>query len=303
MNLLVTGQEGQVVTALKEKGAARDIPVRTLGRPDLDLAADPRSILEAVLNAAEGADAIVSAAAYTAVDRAESEPDLAMAINGRGAGALAEAAKQLDIPLIHLSTDYVYDGAKAGPWVESDQTGPLGVYGRSKLEGENAIRTTWSRHVILRTAWVYSPFGQNFVKTMLRLSGERDRLTVVADQRGSPTSALDIAEAVLAIADRLKQDRDDTDLLGTFHLAGSGETSWAGFAGAIFEGAAKRGQKAPEVAPIPTSAYPTPAKRPANSVLSTERLFTTYGLRLPAWQVSLDEVLDRLIGQKAGENH
>ncbi|RFC63730.1 dTDP-4-dehydrorhamnose reductase [Fulvimarina endophytica] len=295
MRLLVTGREGQVATALKEKGAARGVSVTTLGRPDLDLSGPREAIVEAVLKAADGASAIVSAAAYTAVDRAESEPELARAVNAQGAGALAEAARRLAIPILHLSTDYVYDGSKAGPWMEEDATGPLGVYGRSKLEGEAVIRASGARHVILRTAWVYSPFGQNFVKTMLRLGAERDKLSVVDDQRGSPTSALDIADAVLAIAERLDGGADDASLHGTFHLAGSGETSWAGFARAIFEGAGRRGLTVPEVAPIPTSAYPTPAERPKNSVLSTDRLHARYGLRLPDWRTSLETVLDRLI--------
>ncbi|MER0240307.1 dTDP-4-dehydrorhamnose reductase [Fulvimarina sp. MAC8] len=297
MRILVTGRDGQVATALCERADKAGVGILTLARPELDLAAPCAAVVKAVLDAGNDVDAIVNAAAYTAVDKAESEPEIAEAVNGQGAGAVAEAAGELGVPVIHLSTDYVFDGEKKGPWVETDATNPIGAYGRSKRAGEEAVRAATRRHVILRTAWVYSPFGQNFVKTMLRLaSAGRDSLNVVADQTGSPTSALDIADAIFAVARTLKASPEDELLRGTFHLAGTGETSWAEFASAIFAGARRRGAASAEVLPIPTSQYPTPAARPKNSVLSTARLFDRYQIQLPPWEASLETVLDRLIG-------
>ncbi|MDY8108875.1 dTDP-4-dehydrorhamnose reductase [Fulvimarina sp. 2208YS6-2-32] len=296
MRMLVTGREGQVVTALRERAERAGIEIVTLGRPDLDLTASPEAVTAAVVKASAGVSVIVSAAAYTAVDKAEAEPDVAMAANGRGAGAVARAAVDLGVPVIHLSTDYVFDGEKNGAWLETDATNPIGVYGRSKLAGEDAVRAAGPRHVILRTAWVYSPFGQNFVKTMLRLAAAgRDSLNVVADQTGSPTSALDIADAILTIAATLEAEPGDEALYGTFHLAGTGQTNWADFARAIFEGARARGSVGADVVSIPTSQYPTPAARPKNSVLSTTRLSERHHVKLPSWQTSLATVLDRLI--------
>lgn len=295
MTILVIGRNGQVATALREKVEGAGIELITLARPDLDLSGTPDRIGDLVAKIGSDASLIVNAAAYTAVDKAETEIDLAMAINGAAAGAVASAASYLGIPIVHLSTDYVFDGEKDGPWLETDEANPLGVYGHSKLLGEEAIRATTSTHVILRTAWVYSPFGQNFVKTMLRLAGEHDQLGVVEDQQGSPTSALDIADAILDIAVKLQAAPDDQTLYGTFHLAGTGTTSWADFARAIFAGAGDRGHPTADVVAITTSDYPTRAVRPKNSVLATDRLFERYGIRLPAWEASLDTVLDRLI--------
>ena len=294
MRVAVTGKSGQVVSALVERGAAAGVEVVTIGRPELDLA-DPRDVTAAF--AALAPDVIVSAAAYTAVDKAESEADLAHAINGRGAGAVAKAAAVLGVPVIHLSTDYVFDGSKAAAWVESDPVAPLGVYGASKLAGEEAVLASGARAVVLRVAWVFSPFGANFVKTMLRLAETRDRLGVVADQIGAPTSALDIADAVLAIAKTLVERPNEAGLLGVFHMGAAGpDASWADFAEAIFTGAAARGGKAPSVDRIPTSAYPTPAKRPAQSRLNSAKLAAVHGVSLPDWRGSLETVLDRLLG-------
>lgn len=205
MRIAVTGKHGQVVSALLERGPAADVEIVSVGRPELDLA-DPASI-RAVLSQIKP-DAIVSAAAYTAVDKAESEEALAFAINAEGPTAVAEVAKELGVPVVHLSTDYVFPGDKQGLYVETDATGPVSAYGRSKLAGEVGVAAANSNHAILRTAWVYSPFGANFVKTMLRLAETRDALNVVADQHGTPTSALDIADAVIAIAKRLSVDPD-----------------------------------------------------------------------------------------------
>jgi len=203
MRIAVTGQAGQVVTSLIERGQAAGHEVIAIGRPALDLA-DPASVVRA-LEAAKP-DAIVSAAAYTAVDKAETESDLAHAVNGAGAGAVAQAAKALGVPLIHISTDYVFDGTLDRPYRESDPTGPTGVYGASKLAGEQAVLATHDDSAVLRVAWVYSPFGSNFVKTMLRLAADRDALSVVADQVGNPTSALDIADAILLVATNMVSD-------------------------------------------------------------------------------------------------
>ena len=294
MRIVVTGTAGQVVTAIKA-AAPPGVEIIALSRPDIDLA-DLDSLAGPITAARP--DVIVSAGAYTAVDKAESEPDIAHAVNGDAPGALARIARDLDIPIIHISTDYVFDGSKPAPYVEDDATGPLGVYGASKLAGEINVRAATSNHAILRTAWVYSPYGANFVKTMLRLAESRDELSVVADQYGCPTSATDIANAVLAIADCLHKD-PSSDLRGTFHLSAPDEANWAGFAGAIFDGLAARGGKTVKVNPIPSSAYPTPAKRPANSRLNGDRLHAAYGLRLPSWREALDRTLDSLVG-KAG---
>ena len=203
MKIAVTGQAGQVVTSLIERGTAAGHDVIALGRPELDLA-DPTSVIRSL--EATGADVIVSAAAYTAVDKAETESDLAHAVNGAGAGAVAQAAKALGVPLVHISTDYVFDGTLDRPYVESDPTGPTGVYGASKLAGEQAVLATHDNSAIVRVAWVYSPFGGNFVKTMLRLAGDRDEVSVVADQVGNPTSARAIADGILRIATNLVSD-------------------------------------------------------------------------------------------------
>ncbi len=291
MRIAVTGRDGQVAQSLKERGSGRaDVEIVLVGRPDLDLAA-PSSVAPA-LKAARP-DLIVSAAAYTAVDRAEDETELAHAVNGAGAGAVAAAAQSLGIPVIHLSTDYVFDGAKDGDYVETDPTGPIGVYGASKLAGELAVAAAGPRHAILRTAWVYSPFGANFLRTMLRVAAGREELTVVADQYGNPTSALDIADAILHIAPQLVSGRDD--VFGIFHLAGSGTTNWAGFARRIFEASRANGGPSARVKDIPTSDYPTKARRPANSRLSSAKFADTFGWTAPDWRDSTDLVVKRLL--------
>lgn len=290
MKIAVTGAVGQVVTSLIERGAAAGHDVVAIGRPDLDLA-DPASVVRALEAAAP--DVIVSAAAYTAVDKAETESDLAHAVNGAGAGAVAQAAKALGVPLIHISTDYVFDGTSDRPYVESDPTGPTGVYGASKLAGEQAVLDGHDNSAVLRVAWVYSPFGGNFVKTMLRLAGDRDELGVVGDQVGNPTSALAIADGIIQVATNMVAD-DSPDLRGTFHMTAPGEASWADFAQAIFAASAARGGPTASVRPIGTADYPTPATRPANSRLDCGRIARVHGVTLPDWRTSLDDVMDRL---------
>lgn len=291
MRIVVTGKQGQVVQSLAERGPVLGHEIVPLGRPQLDLAGEPSAIVDAI--EASAPDVIVSAAAYTAVDKAESEPELAFAINARGAESVAHAAKRLGVPLIHLSTDYVFDGSKAGPYVENDPTGPASVYGASKLEGEQAILRAHDDVAILRTAWVYSPFGANFVKTMLRLSETRDEVSVVADQQGNPTSAIEIADAVIAVAERLATDRD-LALRGIYHMAGSGAATWADVAEEVFAAAGRFGGRQMTVRRIATEDYPTPARRPANSQLDGSKLAAAYGVWLPEWRKSVHAVVERL---------
>ena len=291
MRLVVTGREGQVATALAEAGLAAGVEVIRLGRPSLDLER-PETIGPAL--AAARPDVVVSAAAYTAVDQAESEPERARMINAVAPGVLAEASARLGAPIVHLSTDYVFDGTKTAPYVEQDPTAPVTVYGATKLAGEQAVACAQARHLILRTAWVYAPYGKNFVRTMLRLAESRDEVGVVADQRGCPTYAPEIAAAVLKIAGPLARGEGET---GVFHLAGSGEASWAEFAAAIFAQSALRGGPSAEVKPIATADYPTPARRPANSRLDCSSLAEAYHVALADWREPLSRCLDRLVGQ------
>ncbi|TPI29076.1 dTDP-4-dehydrorhamnose reductase [Mesorhizobium sp. B3-2-1] len=290
MRLLVTGRDGQVAASLLEAGRA-GTEVVALGRPELDLAR-PDTVIDVI--AAAKPDIVVSAAAYTAVDQAEDEPDLAFAVNAVGAGKVAEAAARLGVPVIHLSTDYVFDGTRAGAYVETDPTAPLGVYGASKLAGEQAVAVANPRHLILRTAWVYSPFGKNFVKTMLRLAADRDEISVVADQWGNPTSALDIADAILHTAAMLHADKDFA-AFGTYHLAGTGETNWSGFARHILDTSLKSGGPWARVRDITTMDYPTKARRPANSRLSSANFADVFAWTAPDWRKSAEEVVRRLV--------
>lgn len=291
MRLVVTGRQGQVGQSLIERaGLGRAVDLICVGRPDLDLS-DPDSIRTAILSARP--DIVVSAAAYTAVDQAEDEPAMAFAINATGAGLVAAAASEAGAPVIHLSTDYVFSGEKSDEYVEADMPDPKNVYGRSKLEGELAVAAANPRHVILRTAWVYSPFGRNFVKTMLGLAGQRDTIRVVGDQWGKPTSALDIADAILKIAAALPT-QGDSDRYGLFHLAGQGSTNWSGFARHVLVESRRHGGPFAEIEDIQTSDYPTRALRPRNSRLYCEKLRHIYGLALPDWQNSCSDVVSRL---------
>ena len=294
MRIAVTGLTGQVVSSLIER-APNDVEMVALGRPRLELSA--RDAVLATLRSVR-CDVIVNAAAYTAVDKAESEPDVAMRVNGDGAGFVAEVAAELETPLLHLSTDYVFDGALDRPYREDDATGPTGAYGRSKLAGEEKIAALHPDHAILRTAWVYSPFGANFVKTMLRLGETRDEVGVVADQIGNPTNALDIADALFVIAKRLVAD-PDPGLRGVFHLAGAGDATWADMAEATFAAAEAHGRKPVRVKRITTADYPTPARRPANSRLDNTKLANRFGVSLPPWRDSLECCVARLLHSAA----
>jgi dTDP-4-dehydrorhamnose reductase len=296
VRLIVTGTQGQVVQALQERGPAQGVEIVAVGRPDLDLS-DSASVARA-LEGVEG-DAIVNAAAYTAVDKAESEEELALRVNGEGAGAVARFAAARGLPLLHLSTDYVFNGALDRPWREDDPTGPVSAYGRSKLAGEQAVLREHPNAIVLRTAWVYAPFGANFVKTMLRLGETREELSVVADQHGAPTAALDIADAVIAIARKRIADPANPALAGIYHMTGQGEATWAEFASAIFAEAERHGRKPVRVKPIATADYPTPARRPANSRLSNEKLARTFGVVLPDWRLSTRACVARLLQNPA----
>jgi len=262
-----------------------------LGRPELDITqqASVRRALEYV-----GPDLLVNAAAYTAVDQAESEPEVAFAVNRDGAAYLAMACQQACVPLVHISTDYVFDGHGSRPYREEDPTAPLGIYGRSKWEGEEAIRTTHRHHLIVRTAWLYGYHGTNFVTTMLRLARERTILRVVADQHGCPTWSGELAEALVTMCRRVEQARAATPW-GTYHFCGAGQTTWYGFACAIIEAARTREQlRVNRVEPILTSAYPTLARRPAYTVLDCYKSQNTFGLTPPAWQSGVRAVMQEL---------
>ena len=290
MRLLVTGRNGQVATALVERSRQREgMEVVAFGRPELDLE-QPATVEAAILKARP--DAVINAAAYTAVDKAEAEAERAFAANRDGAAAAARAAAALNVPFIQLSTDYVYPGDKPSAYVESDATGPTSVYGRSKLEGELAVMAAHPKALILRTAWVYSPFGANFVKTMLRIGKDRVIVKVVDDQHGNPTSALDIADAILRIAPRLVAGGETG---GIYHLCGSGSTTWCGLARAIFAESGKRGGPAPRVEPITTADYPTPARRPANSRLAMTSFTSRFGFELRPWPEATAETVARLL--------
>jgi dTDP-4-dehydrorhamnose reductase len=285
--VLILGAQGQLGIELQKTftGAGE---VVALGRARCDLA-NSESIRKVM---AEVAPAIVlNAAAYTAVDRAESEPELAMRVNGEAPGVLAEEARSIDALLVHYSTDYVFDGSKQGPWVEDDPVNPLNEYGRTKLAGERRIAEAGGRYLIFRTSWVYSLHGNNFLKTMLRLGRERDQLRVVNDQIGAPTTAVALARATRAVIDGL----DSVSQSGIYHMTCSGETSWCGFAQEIFRRArAPEDRKWPEVQGIPDTEYPTPAKRPKNSVLCNSKLHTQFGVALPHWEDALGETLEEM---------
>jgi dTDP-4-dehydrorhamnose reductase len=285
----MSGGTGQVGTGLMLANRGRfEIVAPT--RADFDLL-DAASIERNI--AARDWAAIINCAAYTAVDKAESEPQAAFAINAEAPGIMARAAATRAIPLLHVSTDYVFDGSKPDAYFEEDPVAPLGVYGASKEAGERAVRDAGGRSIILRTAWVVSPWGHNFVKTMLRLGGERDELGVVADQVGCPTSAIDIAETLLILAERLLGDRREP--CGTYHFVNSGQASWYDLASAVFAYAGARGMKIPRVNAIATADYPTPARRPANSRLSTAKLERTFGMKPRPWQEAVEEILVSLI--------
>ncbi len=299
MKLIVTGKHGQLAASLVERCAARGVELVTIGRPEMDMtiAAD----VAAAVEAAQG-DIVINAAAYTAVDKAESEPGLAMAINCEGARAVAAAAASRGRPVIQISTDYVFNGKLDRPYREDDPVDPLSVYGRTKLAGERAVAQANPRHTIVRTSWVYSPFGQNFVRTMLRVGLTRDQVGVVADQWGAPSSALDLADALIAIGSAIAREPDRAELTGVFHTTAAGETSWAGFAEAIFATAAGAGYESVRVQPLTTAQYPLPAPRPANSRLDGSKLARCYGISLPDWRISAANCVRRLVQTQENES-
>ncbi|RVU34093.1 dTDP-4-dehydrorhamnose reductase [Hwanghaeella grinnelliae] len=298
MRILLFGPNGQVGSELRSLPWGDGLELIPVGRNDADLSADDAA---AAAIHREKPDLVVNAAAYTAVDKAESEPDLAKAVNADAPGGMARACADLGIPFIHISTDFVFDGTKSQPYDEEDPTGPVSVYGQSKLEGEEAVRAAHADHLILRTAWVFSPYGNNFLKTMLRLGAERDELGIVDDQRGCPTSAAGIACAIRIVIDRLKAGEPMQP--GTYHYCGDEPVTWFGFASAIFEAAAGRLPGGVKVKPIGTSDYPTPARRPANSVMSCAKIRAVYGIEPDDWRREVSRIVDRLLSEssKTGE--
>ncbi len=286
MKALVFGTTGQVAIELGRAAPLVGLTLIQLSRDRADLTA-PEACAAAI--AATDADFIINAAAYTAVDAAETDHATAQAVNADAPGAMARAAAARGLPFLHVSTDYVFDGSGTRPWSEDDPVAPLGVYGATKLEGERQVAAAGGPHVILRTAWVFSAHGKNFVKTMLRLGSERESLSVVDDQRGSPTPAHEIARALVAIGLAFVEGRGAS---GIFHFGGKPDCSWADFAEAVF--AASTLPKKPVVRRIPTSAYPTPAQRPGNSVLNCDRIRAVYGIGQPDWRTGLKTVVSEL---------
>lgn len=298
MKILLLGKNGQVGWELQRSLA----PLGEVVALDFDspgpLAADfsaPESLAATVRAVAP--QIIVNAAAHTAVDKAESEPDFARALNATSPAVLAREANTLGAWLMHYSTDYVFDGSGSTPWVEDSPTGPLSVYGQTKLEGEQAIRASGCRHLIFRTSWVYAARGGNFAKTMLKLAQERERLTVIDDQIGSPTGADLLADLT---AHALRHARQRPEVCGTYHAVAQGETSWHGYAAHVIEFARAKGLPikvaADAIAPVPTSTFPTPAKRPHNSRMNTSKLRSTFGVSLPVWQSGVDRMLAEVLG-------
>jgi dTDP-4-dehydrorhamnose reductase len=292
VRLLVTGTSGQLAQSLLERGLARGADIVAMRRPHLDLTI-PSTLAVAIADARP--DVVVSAAAYTAVDKAESEEVLAHRVNAQGAGDLARQCERFGVPVVHLSTDYVFDGLKPSAYVETDATAPINAYGRSKLAGEAAVASACQRHVILRTSWIHSPYGTNFVKTMLRLAQTQPEVRVVDDQHGCPTQALDLADAILSIAEQVAGLPSASDVWGIYHAAGAGETTWCGLAREIFAVATARGRPTPRVVAIASSDYPTPARRPANSRLDCDKLAQKFGVRLPDWHVAARASVERLL--------
>lgn len=291
--VLLLGAGGQL-GALLANALPREYQFTALTRTDLDLS-DQDAVRAAVRDAKP--EIVVNAAAYTAVDKAESEQELAKLVNAVAPGVIAEELAATNGWLVHYSTDYVFDGSGDKPWVETDRTGPLSVYGQSKLDGELAIAATGCRHVILRTSWVYAAEGRNFLHTMLRLGRERERLTIVDDQIGAPTTAEALTEATLSVVRQLTASGNDASASGTYHLTCAGATSWCGFAKAIFATFASQ-QKPPEVTGIPTSAYPTPAKRPYNSRLNCDKFTAQFGYEMPQWEAALRDVAAEVQARK-----
>jgi dTDP-4-dehydrorhamnose reductase len=293
--VLVFGRSGQLARELARHRWPQGLGPVCHGRASCDLlaGADPRPLIDS-----ERPALVVNAAAYTAVDKAESEPAAAFALNRDAAGRIAAACAQAGIPLVHVSTDYVFDGNKPAPYVEDDPIAPISLYGRSKAEGEATVRAALDRHVILRTAWVYSPYGSNFVKTMLALGRSRDRLRVVTDQRGSPTAAAEIARAIAAMSEPLAAGRGP---FGTWHFAGAGEVTRFELAAAVFERAARHGRRPPLLEPATSAEFPQPARRPANSALNCAKIGRDWAILPRPWRDPLDETVDAILAAGDGD--
>lgn len=287
--ILLFGAGGQLGQELVARATFRSVPLQALTRAEIDIA-DEAAIRGAIARARPSV--IVNAAAYTKVDKAESEPDAARRANAIAPALLARAARAADAALVHISTDYVFDGSKTGAYTEADPVSPLGVYGRSKAEGEDAVRAALPRHLIVRTSWVYGAYGHNILKTVLRLAAERDELRFVADQRGCPTSTHDLAEAILGIAPRLAAREP---LSGTYHFAGTGATTWHGFVERVVAAQAAFTGRRPRVIPITTADYPTPARRPANSELASGLFAATFGIRAEPWERQVEATVTQLL--------
>ncbi len=299
MNILLLGANGQLGHQLSTELLALG-PVKALTRAQVDLS-DPVKLRNALQTASAlfVPDVIVNAAAYTAVDKAETDKAIAMAVNAQSVGVLAEFAQSVGACLVHYSTDYVFDGSGTRPWVEGDAVAPMSVYGQTKYLGEQAIKKACQKHLVLRTSWVVGAYGGNFLKTMLRLAAERDSLRMVADQVGVPTSTQLLAETTVALLRTMQGANADDARWGVYHLAPAGETTWHTYAQYVVAGAVARGEKLKagenDVHPISTAEYPLPAPRPLNSRLSTEKIQRTFGLSLPSWQSGVDAILDELI--------
>jgi dTDP-4-dehydrorhamnose reductase len=286
--ILLFGRIGQVGWELR-RALAPMAELSCLDFPEIDFT-QPDSIRQAIAQARP--QVVINAAAYTAVDKAESEPAKAAQINGEAPGVMAEAAKQAGALLVHYSTDYVFDGAKSGPYLETDTPNPLSAYGRSKLAGDLAVQAVAGPHLIFRLCWVYGARGQNFLLTIMRLARERECLRVVEDQVGAPTPCRLIAQATALALRQVLAAREPGPLCGLYHLAAGGATSWHGFATAIVDLMPAEGRKCRRVEPISTPQYPTPARRPANSLMSCAKLEGTFGLRLPPWEDALRLVME-----------
>jgi dTDP-4-dehydrorhamnose reductase len=289
MKYLIIGSNGQLGWEVCRQGKNKGIDILGLDLPEFDIT-DPSAVKKAVHQ--DGVSLVINASAYTAVNRAESEPEVAFAVNRDGPAYLADYCAEIGIPIIHISTDYVFDGSNKRPYLETEPVSPLGIYGKSKANGETEIRNKLKEHIIIRTAWLYGLHGNNFVKTMLRLGKEKEVLSVVADQYGCPTYAADLADAILMIATQISEQHDIT--WGTYHYCGRGVTSWHGFAQEIFYLANRYDKfQVKELMPITTSEYPTPAKRPENSSMDCSLIKRNFGISLRPWQESLADMVHR----------
>ncbi len=290
--ILVTGGGGQLARAVADAAAAAGVACARVGRPAFDFDR-PETLYDVVRRTAPGL--IVNAAAYTAVDAAESDPEAAFRANRDGPARLARAAARAGVPLIHVSTDYVFDGLKGAPYRETDPTAPAGVYGASKRAGEEAVLASGADAMVVRTSWVYAPAGRNFVLTMLNAAARTDRLRVVADQKGCPTAAADLAAAILSIAERIGRGGWRADYGGIFHAAGSGWTTWHGLATTLFDVVARHGRPVPVIEAVTTADWPTPARRPPDSRLDCAKLRTTFDVGLPEWTLTLSNTVDAIL--------